>query len=70
MMQYLWRIFVSLDQLANTFLNGDEDETISSRMGKKARKGDKFAKCFCWALDKVDKDHCEKSIEEDEGHPM
>lgn len=70
MRQYIWNILISIDQLINTFFGGFPDETLSSRMGKRARKGDRFAKCFCNVLDVFDKDHCEKSIEEDEGHPM
>lgn len=31
MSRYLWRILLALDQLGNALLNGDEDETISSR---------------------------------------
>jgi hypothetical protein len=67
MKRYIWRILISIDQFFNTLFFGHEDETISSRMGKRARKGDKFAICFCKVLDLVDKNHCEKSIEEDEG---
>jgi hypothetical protein len=67
MKRYIWNILISVDQLFNTLLAGDPDETLSSRMGKRARKGDKFAKCFCKVLDIVDKNHCEKSIEYDEG---
>jgi hypothetical protein len=65
--RYIWNILISFDQLANTILGGDPDETISSRMGKKARKGDKFGILICRFLDLFDKGHCQKSIEEDEG---
>jgi hypothetical protein len=70
MKRYMWNFLISLDQLLNTLLGGNPDETLSSRMGKRARKGDKFAKCFCSVLDVFDKDHCEKSIENDEGTPL
>jgi hypothetical protein len=70
MKRYIWNILISIDQLANTVLGGDPDETISSRMGKRARKGDKLGKIICKILNIFDKGHCEKSIEEDEGHPL
>ena len=67
--KYFWNNLIAFDQLINTFFAGDPDETISSRMGKLVRSG----KCpFCyWVctkfLHKIDPDHCQKSIEEDEG---
>lgn len=67
--RYLWNLFIAVDQLVNTILGGYPDETISSRMGKRARKGDRLAICFCKTLDVLEKDHCEKSIERDEGVP-
>jgi hypothetical protein len=68
--RYIWNVLISLDQLANTLLMGDPDETLSSRMGKRARQGDRFAVCFCRVLDVVDPNHCEKSIEYDEGRRL
>jgi hypothetical protein len=70
MKKYIWNILISFDQLLNTILTGDPDETLSSRVGKRARKGDKFSKCVCKVLDIIDKDHCEKSIERDRGKPL
>jgi hypothetical protein len=70
MKRYTWNLLIAIDQLFNALTGGFPDETLSSRMGKKARKGDKFAKCFCRVLDVFDKDHCEKSIENDEGTPL
>lgn len=65
---YFWNILIALDQLANTILAGDPDETMSSRMGKNIRLGRcKLCKVICYFLDKIDKGHCEKSIESDEG---
>jgi len=64
--KYFWNILISIDQLANTILGGDPDETISSRAGK--RQHDQWwAKAFCWILDKINKKHCRNAIEEDEG---
>lgn len=60
-----WRLAVAKDQLANAAFNGHEDETISSRAGRHSRKDsdrETWAICLCWILDKVDKNHCEKSI--------
>lgn len=70
MKRYIWNVLISIDQLANTLLAGDPDETLSSRMGKRARKGDKFCKGVCRVLDLFDKNHCEKSIERDRGKPV
>lgn len=39
--QYIKRNFVSVDQRVNTLFFGNEDETISSRMGKHLVKHDK-----------------------------
>lgn len=64
--KYFWNILISIDQLANTLLGGDPDETISSRAGKK-RDHQLWAKCLCWFLNKLDTNHCQKSIEKDEG---
>jgi hypothetical protein len=64
---YLARIFVSVDQLVNVIFGGDEDETISSRIAKDQRRGRKFACFLCKLLDIIDKNHCEKAIEKDEG---
>ena len=66
MRRYFWNLLIAIDQLFNTLLNGDPDETISSRAGK-LRYRKLWAKYLCLVLDKIDKNHCEKSIEEDEG---
>jgi len=68
--RYVWNILISVDQLANTLLGGDPDVTISSRVGKRARKGDRFGIFVCKCLHLFDKGHCEASIEEDEGLPL
>lgn len=62
-----WTIAVAHDQLANAAFGGHEDETISSRAGKAARKGKRWACALCRLLDRLDPNHCEKSIEADEG---
>lgn len=65
-----WTLAVAHDQLANAAFGGDEDETISSRAGKAAREGKCWACVFCRLLDRLDPNHCEKSIESDEGKPL
>ncbi|MFB6399923.1 hypothetical protein [Pseudomonas putida] len=61
------RLAVSFDQLANTALGGHEDETISSRAAKAARKGKRWGCLLCKLLDRFERNHCENSIELDEG---
>ncbi|SDE79750.1 hypothetical protein SAMN05421544_12811, partial [Riemerella columbipharyngis] len=50
----------------NGYPFGNEKETISSALGKNERMGTltKTGRRLCWLLDKIDKDHCQKSIEE------
>lgn len=71
MKRYIWNLLISIDQLFNALLVGDPDETMSSRMGKRViKKNCKLCKVICRLLDLFEKDHCYKSIEKDEGHPM
>ena len=63
--RYLWNILIAIDQLFNALFFGYPDETMSSRMGK--RQDIKPYKFICNVLNIVDKNHCENSIEEDEG---
>ena len=65
-----WRIAVGIDQLVNVAANGHEDETLSSRAGKAAREGQRWACVLCRLLDRLDPNHCEKAIEPDEGKPL
>jgi len=68
MKRYVWNFLISIDQLANTILGGFPDETLSSRMGKRVRKGDcPFCTFMCKVLHLFEEGHCEKSIEDDEG---
>jgi len=66
-MKYFWNLLISIDQFFNTLFGGNPDETISSRAGKARYKGKKWGCILCWFLDKIDKNHCEKNIELDEG---
>lgn len=65
--RYFWNILIAVDQLANALLGGDPDETISSRSGKRQHE-QAWAKYLCKFLNWIDTDHCQKSIEEDEGY--
>lgn len=81
MKDYLWRVLVSLDQtILNTILGpvwnfllrprykfGNEDETMSSVLGKNVRNGSCIG-CYvlCRILHLFDPGHCKKSIEDDE----
>lgn len=68
---YVWNLLISIDQFFNTLLlGGDPDETISSNMGKRARNGEKIGIIVCRFLDRFESDHCEKSIELDEGRKL
>ena len=68
MKKYFWNILISIDQLANTILGGDPDETISSRLGKRYVKS-KTARILCHWISQVFREpkHCRNSIETDEG---
>lgn len=67
-----WPVAVANDQVLNAAMvgrAGSEDETVSSRAGKAARKGKRWGCLLCRLLDKIDPGHCEKHIEHDEGEP-
>jgi len=64
---YLLTLLVSVDQFFNALFRGSEDETISSRVGKRRNGNERF-----WAkvIDKLffwQKNHTANSIEADEG---
>ena len=71
--QYLINIAVSVDQFFNVLLGGDPDETISSRLGKWTLDSEidstrrRIAYGVCRALHWIDKNHCVKFIEANEG---
>lgn len=46
--KYLRNLLVAIDQLLNTILGGDPDETVSSRLGKRDWWLGRF---ICWVLD-------------------
>ncbi|WP_199489740.1 hypothetical protein [Microvirgula sp. AG722] len=59
-----WTLAVAHDQLANAAFGGSEDETISSRAGRGARRGIYRWCLLCRLLDRIDPGHCERSIED------
>lgn len=65
--KWIWNILISIDQLANTLTGGDPDETICSRAAKAMREKKVWGCILCKLLDFYEKDHCVKSLEEDEG---
>ena len=60
-----WRVAVSFDQLGNTAIGGDEDETFSSRCWRK--RDDTPYHCLVPAIDWLflalsgEKDHCQNA---------
>ncbi|MGQ1929829.1 hypothetical protein [Ornithobacterium rhinotracheale] len=54
----------------NGYAFGDERETISSVLGKNERDGTltKCGQILCKFLNKIDKNHCSKSINDDISH--
>lgn len=73
LLKYIKNILIAADQFVNAVTGGDPDETISSRTGKiyTAWNGrDRKWTVAYWihlVLNKLQKNHCERAIEEDEG---
>jgi hypothetical protein len=66
MKRYILNVLIRLDQGFNTiFMFGDPDETVSSRAAKAQLKGKRWGCVLCNFLNKLDRNHCEKSIERD-----
>ena len=63
--KYIFNFLISIDQLGNTLLGGDPDETISSRCAK--RQHIWYWKWLGLFLEFVDPGHLEWALEEDEG---
>ena len=79
-MTWFWNILISIDQFVNVLIGpllnlllnpayrfGYPDETLSSVFGKN-RAQCKTCYWICRALHLIDPDHCNKSIEPDEGN--
>ena len=72
--RYVVNVLLSVDQLLNSLLLGDPDETVSSRIGRiKVKWGGKvplfrpFTRITDRILEKLDPGHSIDAIEEDEG---
>jgi len=63
--QYIKNILVSVDQLLNTVMLGDPDETMSSRAGR-VWPDSKWRKFIDWLMF-WQSNHCHKAIEKSEG---
>lgn len=64
---YFRNVAVAVDQLFNSLLLGDPDETISSRAYKGKLRGNKAWGLLDSILYFLDKDHGKKTVEWDEG---
>lgn len=63
----LMRFLLVLDQMGNViFLNGSQDETISSHIGRNIENGTAtwIQRKICYLLSKLENNHCNKSIGE------
>jgi len=70
-LHYVWAVFtaperalriaIGWDQLGNVALNGDENETISSRAARGRDEKKRWACVLCKLLDWLDNDHCNKA---------
>jgi hypothetical protein len=67
MKNYLWNIMVGVDQLFNAIMGGNPRETICSRIAKRIKQKKAFLieRLFCKLLDMIDKNHCERSIQDE-----
>lgn len=71
-MTYIVRLLIALDQLGNAVLLGNPDETISSRVGRHAVAGKRWALACEWIIDRLffaltgEWNHCRANIEWDE----
>ena len=68
MKRWLLNILLAFDLFLNAVFLGDPRETISSRIGKKADRGDcKLCLFLCKWLDRLDRRHCSAAINWNEG---
>lgn len=65
--KYSLKVCLGYDQLVNTFIDGDPDETISSRAYKGRLRGSKGWTLLANFLDWLDPNHTEEAVEWDEG---
>ena len=63
----LMRFLLVLDQMLNVVIwDGSQDETVSSHIGRRIKKGEAtwFDKKLCCFLKRLENNHCEKSLGE------
>ena len=62
---YLLNILIAIDQLGNTLIGGDPDETISSQAAKRTAEWEwnLLGRCLEW----IDPGHLKQAREDDEG---
>lgn len=65
MKKYLNNVLIGFDQFCNTVCKGHPDETLSARIGRAAAEGKKFAQLLAFVLNKIQKDHVQKAVEND-----
>lgn len=67
MLNYILQILIAIDQLVNTFLAGDADETLSSRAYRAWRAKKPFGLVFKPLIDglfyPIQRRHCEQAYE-------
>jgi hypothetical protein len=63
--RYIVNILISLDQLLNTILGGDPDETVSSRAAKSPHLP--HWRLLGLFLEWIDPGHMKRALERDEG---
>lgn len=61
-----WNIAFMIDQTCNVGANGPVDETISARAAKAAGRHETWGCLLCWLLDKIQPQHCEHALENQE----
>lgn len=61
-MRYTRRVLVAVDQLGNTLMGGEPDETISYRAAKLRLKGVVYGWVMCRFLDLFQKGHCDITL--------
>ena len=63
----LMRFLLVLDQMLNVVIwDGSQDETVSSHIGRRIKKGEAtwFDKKLCCFLKRLESNHCDKSLGE------
>lgn len=63
---YLYRVIKGLDEFGNVLTDGNLGQSLSSRIGLDAAKGDKGAILLAKALDRIEANHCVKAEAADE----